>query len=104
LKRPNFINQFVFNATGTGIPVNNPNNIPLGTSISLARYQPLATDSTGGQLVDTLNRELMHGAMSPAVRTQIMNAVQAVSSANTLKRTQTAVYLVTTAPQYQVLR
>lgn len=105
LKRPNFINQFVFNATGTGIPVNNPNNIPLGTSISLARYQPLATaDSTGVQLVDALNTELMHGAMSSAVRTQILNAVQAVSSANSLKRTQTAIYLVTTSPQYQVLR
>lgn len=105
LKRPNVINQFVFNANGIGIPANEPNNIPLGTSVSLARYQPLAaSDTTGALLVDTLNKELMHGAMSPAVRTQILNAVQAVSSTNTLKRTQTAVYLVITAPQYQVLR
>ena len=103
LKRPNLINQFVF---GTGIPVNSVNNIPLGTSISVARYQPLAvSDPSGAQLVDTLNRELMHGSMSAAVRTQILNAVQAVNVADGgLKRTRTAIYLVTTAPQYQVLR
>ena len=105
LKRPNLINQFVFHLTFRGISANPSNNIPLGTSISLARYQPrAAADLTGAQLVDTLNRELMHGAMSSAVRTQIMNAVQAVSSADSLRRTRTAVYLVTTAPQYQVLR
>ena len=110
LKRPNIVNQMVFpnGATAPGIPVNVANNIPNGTSISMDRMQALAVaDSTGGQLVDALNRLMMHGSMSPSMRTSIMQAVQAVpnvTSADTLKRARTAVYLVATSSQYQVQR
>jgi hypothetical protein len=93
----------------TGIPVFNntlsPTYTPCGTRVSLDRYQPLAQSDLSGQLlVDTLNRELMHSAMSSAMRNEILTAVQAVSSTNPLKRTQTAVYLITTSSQYQVQR
>ena len=63
----------------------------------------LLTD--GGLLVDTLNREMLNGSMSPTVRTNIMNAVQAITASDAgLKRARTAVYLVATSPQFQVQR
>ena len=113
LKRPNFVNQMappgsasatagILAVTGTAA---NPTSIPCGTRIDLSRLQALAaSDTTGAALVDTLNRELMHGSMSAAVRSDILTAVQAVASANTLKRARTAFYLVTTLAQYQVQR
>jgi hypothetical protein len=71
----------------------------------LSRLQALATsDTTGALLLDTLNRELMHGSMSAPVRNELLTAIQAVSSANPLKRARTAFYLVTTLNQYQVQR
>lgn len=100
LKRPNFVNQMVF---GAGIP--RDGNALCGTRIDLARWQQIAqSDPTGGLLVDTLSREYLAGAMSPAVRSQILTAVQAVSPTDSLKRARTAVYLTATAPQFQVLR
>jgi hypothetical protein len=105
LKRPNFVNQMVFQGATGGIPVNIANGIPLGTSISMDRMQGLVTnDPTGGTLVDTLNSLMLHGSMSPAMRTRIMEAVQAVPVSNPLKRARTAVYLVATSSQYQVQR
>jgi uncharacterized protein (DUF1800 family) len=109
LKRPNFINQMAPpNSSGTtGILAVSgaTSSNPCGTRIDLSRLQTLAAaDTTGAALVDTLNRELMHGSMSAGVRGDILTAVQAVSSANTLKRARTAYYLVTTLNQYQVQR
>jgi uncharacterized protein (DUF1800 family) len=106
LKRPNFANQMIFAIAGTGgIPINAANNIPSGTSITMDRMQALAAaDPTGGQLADMLNRLMLHGSMSQVMRNSIMQAVQAVAPANTLKRAQTAVYLVATSSQYEVQR
>jgi hypothetical protein len=114
LKRPNFVNTFVqpqnFTAAG-GIAVAGAMEnaavtfIPCGTRIDLTRLQTLATnDLSGAQLVDTLNSEMMHGSMSPQVRTETLNAVQAVLSSQPAKRARTALYLVATSPQYQVQR
>lgn len=109
LKRPNAIGVFApANSAATGgilAVAGAASSIPCGTRIDLTRLQDLATaDTTGVSLVDTLNRELMNGSMNPSVRTQILNAVTAVVSTNPLKRARTALYLVTTAPQYQVQR
>ena len=111
LKRPNFIHQMIGPGAGgaTGITVVNApaaaNHTPCGTRIDLTRLQQLVTaDPTGATLVDTLNRDMMHGAMSSQMRTHIMTAVQAVTAADALKRVRTAVYLVVTAPQFQVQR
>ncbi len=105
LKRPNFVNQMVF---GTGITINAATGITNGTSITMDRMQQLATaDPTGVQLVDTLNRLMMHGSMSATMRASILQAVQAVdgsTAAGMLKRARTAVYLVATSSQYQVQR
>jgi uncharacterized protein (DUF1800 family) len=112
LKRPNFVNQMApANSTGTtGILAVTPTSVvptsfPCGTRIDLTRLQTLAaSDSTGAALIDTLNRELMHGSMSAPVRNEFLTAIQAVASTNTLKRARTAFYLVTTLNQYQVQR
>jgi uncharacterized protein (DUF1800 family) len=107
LKRPNFVNQMAPpNSTAAGgIVINAAQNITCGTRIDMTRLQALATsDTTGALLVDTLNREMMHGAMSTPVRNEILTAVQNVLSTNTLKRARTAYYLVATSSQYQVQR
>ena len=106
LKRPNFVNQMAppLN-TAAGIAINVAQNVPCGTRIDLTRLQSLAaSDSTGALLVATLNKEMMHGAMSVAMRDQILTAVQAVSQTDTLKRARTALYLVATSSQFQVQR
>jgi uncharacterized protein (DUF1800 family) len=100
LKRPNFVNQIVF---GTGII--RAGDAPCGTKIDVSRWQALASaDASGALLVDTMNTEILHGSMSPPVRGSILTAVQAVAPTDSLKRARTALYLVTTSPQFQVQR
>jgi uncharacterized protein (DUF1800 family) len=111
LKRPNFVNQMAppntSSTTTTGILAASgaATTTPCGTRIDLSRLQTLAaSDTTGAALLDTLNRELMHGSMSAPVRNELLTAIQAVASTNPLKRARTAFYLVTTLNQYQVQR
>ena len=122
LKRPNFVNQMLPPGSGstvaTGIAVSaqslinqngsqilNQNYAPCGTRIDLARLQSIAaSDASGALLVDTLNREMLRSSMSGAMRSDILQAIQAVSSTDALKRARTAVYLVATSPQFQVQR
>lgn len=109
LKRPNAVNQLApANSTASGginAASGAASNTPCGTRIQLTRLQDLATaDNTGGQLVEALNRELLNGSMSAAYRQQVLNAVQAVDAANTLKRARTALYVIATSSQYQVQR
>ena len=97
--RANFVNSVVFGR------INVSPNSPTGTSINLSEMQSLAAaDTTGNMLLDTLNTKMMHGAMSAQMKSTILTAVQAVPSANTLLRAQTAVYLTATSSQYQVQR
>jgi uncharacterized protein (DUF1800 family) len=102
LKRANFFNQMLFNG---GIAVNcgtNSCNAPNGTSIDVSELQQLA--GTPANLVDRLNRLMMHGTMSDEMKNSIAGAVNAVPSTNTLLRARQALYLVATASQYQVQR
>jgi uncharacterized protein (DUF1800 family) len=100
LKRPNFVNQMVF---GTGIVPTG--DARCGTKIDVSHWQALAAaDASGALLVDTMNTEILHGSMSPPVRNHILTAVQAVAPTDSLKRARTALYLVTTSPQFQVQR
>lgn len=100
LKRPNFVNQMIF---AGGIAAGG--NSPCGTRIDIARWQDAAAaDPSGAALADGLNRELLNNSMSPQMRAHILEAIQAVAPTNPLKRAQTAIYLVTTAPQFQVQR
>jgi uncharacterized protein (DUF1800 family) len=73
-----------------------------GTTISLAPYQAVAGNA--GALADRLDRFLLAGRMSPAMRSAIVGAVNAIPAFDTLNRARTAAYLVVSSPQFQVER
>jgi len=104
-QRTNFMNTLFLGNSGLGIPANGVNR-PSGTQINYSTYQALATNPQ--QLVDALNTRLMHGTMSQAMNTNIVNTVTAITNANATtqaqQRTQTAIYLIATSAQYQVER
>ena len=99
INRANFANTMVFGRIGTA---------PAGTAIDLTGLQALSTgDGTGVTVVNELDRLLMHGTMSAAMRTRILQTITAlpgVTAADHLKRARWALYLVTTSSQYQVAR
>jgi uncharacterized protein (DUF1800 family)/uncharacterized cupredoxin-like copper-binding protein len=88
--------------TATTTPAGSPDR-PNGTSLDLSNLAALsAADATGNQLVNELNRLLLHGTMSTAMRNSILNAVTTLPAASNLKRARWAVHLVVTSSQYQV--
>lgn len=100
IARANFANTMVY----SNLAVSQP-NVPEGTKFNYAEMQALAAaDTTGNQLLDALNAKLMHGTMSPSMRSTILTAVTNITSTNPLARAQQAVYLVITSSQYQVQR
>ena len=99
--RTNLMNTLFLANNGNGIPISNPNR-PSGTQLNYSTYQAQAGNPA--QLVDNLNIRLMHGTMSPAMRTNIIAAVTAIASSDPAGRTRTAIYLVATSAQYQVQR
>jgi uncharacterized protein (DUF1800 family) len=101
IQRANFLNRFAFSA----IPVAVSTDAPSGTSLDLSDLQALSSaDSTGNLLVDELNRRLLHGTMTPAMRSTLLPAVTSISTSDPLGRARQAVYLVATSSQYQVQR
>jgi uncharacterized protein (DUF1800 family) len=99
LKRANFANTMTF---AGGIQPSGTDT-PNGTSIDFTELQQLAPDAAN--LVDRLNRLLMHGTMSDDMKNSIITAVNAVTpSTDTLKRARQALYLVATSSQYQAQR
>ncbi|MEP6993417.1 MAG: DUF1800 family protein [Acidobacteriota bacterium] len=99
LKRANWVNTMVF---WGGIEANPDDNSPLGTSLDFSELQALAVNTDN--LVDRLNRLLMHDTMSDALRGSIVDAVNAIDPADPYFRGQQALYLVVVASQYQTQR
>jgi uncharacterized protein (DUF1800 family) len=100
LRRANFANRVIF----LTIPAAPPNR-PIGTSIDLAPWDPLANNP--GQLIEALNQLLLHGAMSAEMRQSILTAVTSIPASpasNLRSRVRTAIYLIATSSQYQVQR
>jgi len=97
LRRDNFVNQVIFSTIAPSPP-----NRPLGTSIDLTSYNSLAGNPD--QLIEAFNTLLMHGSMSPDMRSIIKTAVVAIPSTSALTRVRTVVYLIATSSQYQVQR
>jgi uncharacterized protein (DUF1800 family) len=97
LRRDNFVNQVVFSTIAPSPP-----NRPVGTSIDLTPFNPLAANPD--QLLDALNNLMLHASMSAAMRQSIKGAVSAISATNSISRVRTAVYLIATSSQYQVQR
>jgi hypothetical protein len=107
IARANFMNRFVF----TDIPVAVSTNSPSGTTVDFSDLQALAVeDPTGNLLVDELNRRMLYGTMTPAMKASILPVVTSVAfstpptAAQSLSRARQAVYLVSTSTQYQVQR
>jgi hypothetical protein len=98
LKRANFVNQM----TIWGGISSDGGDTPYGTSLDYAELQLLA--SNPGNLVDRLNRLMLHGTMSDELRSSIVTAVNAVDAGDPLGRAEQALYLVGVASQYQVQR
>ena len=101
IQRSNFMNRFIFTAVPVPVSVNSPS----GTSVDFSDLQELAAaDSTGNQLVDELDRRMLHSTMSSTMKATILPAVTSVSSTDTLGRVRQAIYLIATSSQYQVQR
>ena len=100
-QRANFVNTLFLANNANGIAANPPNR-PTGTQTNYSAYQAQAGNPA--DLVDMLNTNMMHGTMSSAMRTSIINAVTAITSSDAANRTRTAIYLVATSSQYQVER
>lgn len=101
IQRANFVNRFVFTTTPIPVSTDSPN----GTSVDLSDLQALAAaDTSGNLLLDELNRRLLHGTMTSAMRTTLLPAITSISNTDTLGRARQAVYLVMTSSQFQVQR
>ncbi|MEO8348034.1 MAG: DUF1800 family protein, partial [Acidobacteriota bacterium] len=98
LRRANFVNTIVYATIAVST------NAPNGTSIDQTGLQALAGNPTA--LVAELDRVLLHGTMSTAMRDSIVTAVNAVpAGTNQMRdRARAALYLVATSSQYQVQR
>ncbi len=99
LKRANFVNQMTFWGGDAADP---GNDTPNGTSLDFSELKQLAANPSN--LVDRLNRLLLHGSMSAELRMAIVNAVTAITASKPLNRAYQALYLVAVASQYQVQR
>jgi uncharacterized protein (DUF1800 family) len=69
-------------------------------TLNLSNEIAMAADPT--QLVDHLNTLLMANAMSPEMRTILINAVTQIPASNPTERARTAVYLVINSPEFAV--
>ncbi len=97
LARINFLKDVAFHQMPT-----EPNR-PTGTWIDTTQFEPLAVgDATA--LLDDLNNRLMHGTMTDALRTIVLNVVTAIPEGNLTGRVQEAIYLIASSSQYQVER
>jgi uncharacterized protein (DUF1800 family) len=97
--RANFANSLVFS---NGIAPDPSLFGSIGTQLNLASYQALAMDASA--LAARLDRNLLGGRMSDAMRSAIVSAANAASSSDALARARAGVWLVVTSSQYQVQR
>lgn len=101
--RLNFVNTLFLANNGNGLPALGSGRLsPTGTQLNLTTYQAQA--GSPEILVDMLNTNMLHGAMSPSMRTTIIDAVNTIPSSDARNRTRVAIYLVATAGRYQVQR
>ena len=99
ITRLNFINTIIFNRVFPGA------NTPTGTSINPAEMQALAAaDATNEQLLDALNRKLLHGTMTEENKNNIRAALAPIPASDSLLRARTAIYLTAASSKYQVQR
>jgi uncharacterized protein (DUF1800 family) len=104
LARVNFAWEVVFHQMPFTPPTGDR---PNGTWIDEGALMALPTDDPQA-LVDTLNGQMMHGAMTSAMNARIVSAVTAVTDPDPatqgLMRAREAVYLIATSSEYNVER
>jgi len=86
ISRANFVNDAVYGTIGKSM------------TTDLSYYLTVA--SNPDQLVDTLGQVMMHGQMSPEMRSTILGVVSAIPD-NT-RRVKAVLYLIASSSQYQV--
>ncbi len=106
VQRANFVNRIAYTTPVVSVSAdNNGGGAPLGTAVNFSDLVALsAADSTGNQLLDELNRRLMHSTMSAQMKSTILTAVTSIASSDPTSRAKQAVYLVASSSQYQVQR
>ena len=119
-RRINMVNSLFFGSSGSNygvLPTTGGNlQIPHGTRPNLAALKSINdNDSTNApyQMTDYLNGLMLHGTMSDGMYGYldgqgggdgVVYAIYKVAATNSIKRAQTAVYLVGSSSQYQVQR
>ena len=98
INRANVVNTLAF---GTIAPISTYLGAT-GTQPDWTALQAAAGDPNA--LCDKLDALLLHGTMTPAMRTGLIGAIGAVAATDTLSRAKTGYYLVVTSSDYQVER
>ncbi|MDP9004753.1 MAG: DUF1800 family protein [Verrucomicrobiota bacterium] len=75
---------------------------PATDKITLNLTNEIAMAANPTQLADHLNTLLLAGAMSPEMRTILINAITQIPANNPTERARTAVYLVINSPEFTV--
>ncbi len=94
--------NFLRNVTNVNYAIDATVTGATGTTVDWTPWQALAGNPAA--LVDKLSWIFAAGALSTSSQQQIVNAVNAVASTDTLTRARTAAYLVLTSSQFQVDR
>lgn len=111
LRRANFVNSILY--SGVTVTTGTNTNRPRGTSLDTAAFEAIMANTQVSDaqrisnLMDSLNSLLMHNTMSAQMRSSIITAISTIPTSDAAfarKRTQMAIYLVTTSSQYQVQR
>ena len=98
--RANVANALLF--TASGIPADSSVYGATGTQLDLSPYAAVAGDANA--LADRIDRTLLAGRMTAAMKSALVSAVNAVAATDPLGRARTALYLAFSSPQYQVQR
>ena len=98
INRDNVLNTLTFNTIA-----------PSGTYPGAIGSQPdwtslQASAADANALADKLDALLLHGTMSPTMRSGLATAINTIPATDTLNRARTAFYLVVTSSDYQVER
>ncbi|HEX4900865.1 MAG TPA: DUF1800 domain-containing protein, partial [Pyrinomonadaceae bacterium] len=108
LRRANNINSLVYaGVTANTTPTALSPDRPRGTSLDLSNLEALSANP--GDIADLLNALMLHGTMSTQMRTSLINAMNAITTADGFgsvaqKRARVAAYLVATSSQYDIQR
>lgn len=98
----NTLNRQIYSGIGSGTTNGLSNKIYL----DIAYEQSIADDIPA--LVDLLNRKLLHGTMTEAMRSEIITAVTAQTNSNNTtqrkNRANAAIHLIITSPAFTILR